>query len=491
MRVLYYNWVDYLDEENRGGGVTVYQRNLMRAEHVAGHQVTFLSSGISYDLPARGPRWEAIRHGPVRPRERRYEIINSGVLSPGHHAFGDPAQLDHAATERAICDFIASTGPYDVIHFNNLEGVPANVLAAIRNQWPDVRLILSLHNYYPFCPQVNLWRDETDTCTDFEAGQGCVSCLDQRHDPRLIRLANGLSYRMKRLGLRPGTWAFDTAFWWALRLGKRASLLAGSMTSGRGRKAPTLEKGRAKAADFAARRDRMVALINANCDRVLCVSDAVRQLAQHYGITPDILQTSYIGTREAALFSETAPRVFPQAGDGTLTLAYLGYMRRDKGFFFLLKALEDLPDAVLARLRVTVAARKTDEGDAMARLHALGDRLAGLYHADGYSHDDLTRLLSGVDVGVIPVLWHDNLPQVAIEMHARHIPLLCSDMGGAKELGRCADMTFPAHDQAALQACISALLAGEVDMDAYWKGAMVPVDMPTHLQALNAVYRGG
>lgn len=485
MRVLYYNWVDYLDEEARGGGVTVYQRNLMRAEHVAGHQVTFLASGISYDLSVQAPRWEAIRHGPVLPRERRYEIINSGVLSPGHHSFGNPAQLDHPETEAVICDFIEATGPYDVIHFNNLEGVPANVLAAIRGRWPDLRLILTLHNYYPFCSQVNLWRDETETCTDFERGQRCATCLTQRHDPRLIRLANGLAYRMKCLGMRPGTKAFDTVFWLALRVGKRIGQLvsrrrAGGAIGGPEQVAPA----------FVNRRNRMVGLINANCDRVLCVSDAVRHLARHYGISREILHTSYIGTREAALFADTAPRRFPQAGGGTLALAYLGYMRRDKGFFFLLEALEGLPDALVARLRLTVAARKSDEGHAMARLWALGERLAGLHHEDGYSHDDLDRLLAGVDVGVIPVLWHDNLPQVAIEMHARHIPLLCSDMGGAQELGRCSEMVFPAGDIAAFQARICALLDGQVDMHAYWQGAVPPVDMPTHLQDLNTAYKG-
>jgi len=31
MRVLYYNWVDYLDDEKRGGGVSVYLNNLMAA----------------------------------------------------------------------------------------------------------------------------------------------------------------------------------------------------------------------------------------------------------------------------------------------------------------------------------------------------------------------------------------------------------------------------------------------------------------------------
>ena len=30
MKVLYYNWVDYLDDENRGGGVSQYQRNILK-----------------------------------------------------------------------------------------------------------------------------------------------------------------------------------------------------------------------------------------------------------------------------------------------------------------------------------------------------------------------------------------------------------------------------------------------------------------------------
>ena len=31
MKILYYNWVDYLDAERRGGGVSVYQKNLIAA----------------------------------------------------------------------------------------------------------------------------------------------------------------------------------------------------------------------------------------------------------------------------------------------------------------------------------------------------------------------------------------------------------------------------------------------------------------------------
>lgn len=487
MRILYYNWVDYLDEENRGGGVSVYQRNLMRAQRAKGNEVTFISSGISYDLAPAPPRWEPMRHGPSEDRAHRYEIVNSGVLAPAHHAFGDPAQLDHTATEEVMCDFVAATGPYDVVHFNNLEGIPVAVFAALKARWPNMKIVLSLHNYYPFCPQVNLWREEQQTCTDFAAGQHCITCLTTQHDPRLIRLANGLARRLKLLGLQPGSWAFDTVFWWTLRLGKRAGKLLSSLAEKAAPSRP--QETAAQAHSFAQRRDRMVQVINTHCDQILCVSDAVRRLAGHYGLAEPLLCTSYIGTQEAARFGTTDIRHFPLATDGTITLAYLGYMRRDKGFFFLLNALESLPDDLCAQLRLVIAARRSDEDNAMARLDALGQKLAGLTYEDGYSHDTLDQLLASVDVGVIPVLWHDNLPQVAIEMHARHIPLLCADMGGAQELGRSDDMVFSAGSVEDFHARLTAVIGREIDFKSYWNHAMPPVEMSTHLDHLDVIYR--
>tara|TARA_R110000787_G_scaffold27435_1_gene75959 strand:- start:157 stop:1662 length:1506 start_codon:yes stop_codon:yes gene_type:complete len=489
-RILYYNWVDYLDVEERGGGVTLYQRNVMNGlKDRDDVDVAFLAAGLSYDLPARAPRWEAMRHGPRTDGDQRFELINSGVLAPAHHSFGDPAQLSHRATTDTFFDFIDQTGPYDVIHFNNLEGLPAEVLQ-IKARWPDTQVILSLHNYYPICPQVNLWFGEREACEDFEGGARCLRCLTHQHDARLLRVANGVSYRLRCLGLQPGTWTFDVAYRWILRLGGRGLRVLRWMRSRRTNAAitPVLDphKGADRAAAFAARRAGMTALINENCDHVLCVSDAVRLLAERHGIAPALTRTSYIGTRAADLFDQTVPR--PQVvGKPTLTLGYLGYMRRDKGFFFLLDALEALPANQAGRIRIVIAARSVDRAS-MARLTRLGDHLAAVIYHDGYTHDDLDAVLAQVDVGVVPVLWHDNLPQVAIEMHARHIPLLTADMGGAPELGNCADLVFAAGDPDSFAACVEKLLAGKIDMDTYWRGAMRPVAMQAHIGELLRTY---
>lgn len=481
LRVLYYNWVDYLDDEARGGGVSVYQRNLLGA--LAQHSditPTFLSSGISYDLIRRRPRWHALRSDGRSPHVGRYEIINSQVMAPAHHSFGNMSQIDAPETLEVFYKFLRETGPYDIVHFNNIEGLPVQALD-VQRIYPNAKVCLSLHNYYPLCPQVNFWQDEQNHCQSFEMGERCAGCLPiAPHEPT-IRVANAIAYHLKCLGIRPGSRNFRYAFRVAGAITRRLSKMTHLFRrSGQKRNGPF-------ATDFAKRRKSMVASINTHCDRVLCVSQAVWKIAEGHGISSDLLHLSYIGTDQAHHFETTEPRTSIVDEDGVLRLGYLGYMRRDKGFFFLLDALEAMPNAVLSKLHLVVAARRAD-ANTMARLTDLSARLSLLTYYDGYSHDTLDEMLRDVSVGVVPVLWQDNLPQVAIEMHARHIPLLCSTFGGARELGNCDEMCFPAGDQSVFQDRITNLLSGKFDPDAYWGNARVPWSMDAHIRELKALY---
>jgi len=504
MRVLIVNWVDHLDRQGRGGGVAVYQRNLVAALRARGGvEVTTLASGLVHGFRAGPPRVVPLGGA----GSGRFQMVDSGVLAPAHADFGNPAQIDHPATAAAMAEFLAATGPYDAIHFDNLEGLPASVLALGR-AWPRTRVVLTLHNYYPFCPQVNLWQDEVRACTDDRGGAACATCLPLRPDRRVIRAAYALESQAERLGLGPGTLAFDRGIHPAIRLGWRSLRALRGRPPGAPVPAPSPEPspdpstapapdGRPAAmtqagsdgAAFAARRAAMVDLINRHCDQVLCVSDRVRQIATGYGIRPDLALTCPIGTPQARAWTRTHPRPRFLADDGTLRLAYLGYMRRDKGFGFLLQALAALPRATAARLHLTVAAR-TGPPEMMAALAALAPRLASLTHHQGYGHDDLDRLLDGVDLGLVPVLWEDNLPQVAIEMHARHIPLLCSDLGGARELANCPDLVFRAGDLADFARALDRVLSGNLSPADCFHNARPPTDPDRHLAALLAHWGG-
>lgn len=477
MRVLLYHWADIADPQGRGGGVTVYQRNLVAGLLARGDvQVETLCGGLHYDLIGRTPRVVRLGDAPCP----RHALVNSGLLAPSHAQFAGGEQTRHAATEDAFGAFLARSGPWDVIHFNTLEGVPAQVLALAAAQ---ARVVVSMHNYYPFCPQVNLWHAERAHCDDFIGGARCATCLPVTPNPTVTRGLYRLSKALHPLGIGPGTRVFDRVIWRGLR-----GVLHAVRRLRRRADAPPPASA-TRGAPFAARRQAMVDLLNTHSDAVLCVSDRVRTLALGFGLDPAITHTQYIGTPQASAWQQTAPALrFPRQ-PGHLHLAYLGYMRRDKGFYFLLQALLALPPDTARRLTLTIAAQRGD-ADAMALLARAQAYLGRVIHMDGYRHDDLDRILSAVDLGVVPVLWEDNMPQVALEMHARHIPLLTSDKGGAQELALSRQFVFRAGDTRQFAARLNALLDGQVDPAPLWPTAQAPVDMETHIDSLLAVYRG-
>jgi glycosyltransferase involved in cell wall biosynthesis len=473
MRVLFVNWVDWRDAQRRGGGVAVYQRNMAAALAGSDVQPGWLAAGLAQDLRPGPARWQPRPGAPGH-----WEIVNSAVLAPGQLAWDSPAALADPGTEAAFAAFLAATGPWDAVQFDNIEGLPVSVLGVARAS--GARVVVMLHNYYPFCPQVNLWHQERQTCPGFDQGRACVTCLPGgQTGAGARRAALAVLWQAERLA-GPRAVPPARAALMAARAGVAAARALRPRTA-----APAADPtpDPEAAARFANRRATMVATLNGQAHAVLCVSDRVRAIAQQMGVNPALLHTTRIGTPEAARYSPDRPAPALTDAQGHLHLAFLGYMRADKGFFFLLDALDTLPDTVAARIRLTVAAR-TGPDTAMARLRSLKPRLAALTHVNGYTHDQLDTILHDVTLGVVPVLWEDNLPQVAIEMHLRGIPLLTTNLGGAQELGNCPDMVFQAANTKAFANKITQVFNQQPDLSAYRQNAIQPQTMNGHVQSL-------
>jgi glycosyltransferase involved in cell wall biosynthesis len=132
-------------------------------------------------------------------------------------------------------------------------------------------------------------------------------------------------------------------------------------------------------------------------------------------------------------------------------------MRFDKGFYFFLKALKKMPAGLASRLALTFAAKITDP-IAYAQIKRLAHRFDSVTFYDGYTHDQLPGILSAIDLAVVPVLWEDNLPQVAIECVASGVPILTSNRGGAQELLGRRELVFKAGSRADFYAKLQGVL---------------------------------
>lgn len=486
MKILQYNWVDYAG--GSGGGVTVYLRNLFESKLAEDHELVFLSAGQAYNALTERTYWR-----PMRPagtsNKNRYELVNSPVISPALVETKSPLfQPKYDTAVAAIIDFLKAKGPFDIIHFHNLEGFPVYALPFVREHCKGARMFFSAHNYYPLCPQVNFWDYRVnENCRDFDGGKRCQGCNLSARTERKKKMRflneyvekNRIVHSLSKNRILSG---FFLAILSPIFLMFGAVKFA--LSPGRRDKSRTPD-GRDY---YAVRREVFVKNLNECFDTILCVSNRVREIYRQYGVDAAKLRVNYIGTRHAPIFHRTDEKKGPVfKDDGRFNIAYLGYARHDKGFFFLLDALEWLPESTARKIGVIIAAAFADK-ELLDRLRDLKGRFKFVKHHQGYSHGQLDQILQYVSVGLVPSLWEDNLPQVAIEMHSRRIPLLCSDLGGARELANCEEFTFRNNDIYSFVDALEGIMSSGITHEQYMKKAMAPVAMSEHIEELTGLY---
>ena len=107
---------------------------------------------------------------------------------------------------------------------------------------------------------------------------------------------------------------------------------------------------------------------------------------------------------------------------------------------------------------------------------------------DGYVLDELPILLKDVNLGIVPVLWEDNLPQVAIEMVSCGVPVLCSSYGGASELCDSELFRFDGGNTQDLLNHITHFLHYPMDLNKYWDYHNSLKTMSDHIGELKRYY---
>lgn len=474
MKILFYYWIQYNDKNSRGGGVQVYLRNVIEGlRNKENVQIYTLSSGTAYNLSGKC----YIERLPDDQNVRRYQVVNSPMLAPSKTSFFDQKiYTTDIRLKRVLLEFINEIGGVDVIHFQSLEGLTLKCLE-IKKDLSHVRLILSLHNYQIFCPQVNLWKHNSISCDNFHGGRDCLTCLGTHPETETFKKYYLFDYYLRKMRLERYSRDLMNKAKILYRLISRDKKLKSSIAPG--------EEGIASSAnDFFYMRTQNVKMINRYVDHVLCVSNRVKQIALDMGVDQNIVVTNYIGTKFAA--KQKFSSAYPFSGK-ILTIAYMGYMRRDKGFFFLLDALDRLPEDVSKRLAVVIAAR-FDDMLAVKKINELKTKFADVRLYNGYVHSQILEITRGVHLGIVPVLWEDNLPQVAIEFKAMGIPVLASNRGGASELSGSQYFIFKSGNYQDFKNRLINIIRNPSVFGDYWDKQLPLKDMNSHIYELMGFY---
>lgn len=472
-KILIYNWIPFDEKEGKGGGVTVYTRNLIH--HLVNNtewQVYFLSSGRAYD-PFKREAFIEQTENLYGERCKSFQIVNSPVLSSANVSFPFPWKIqEDKQLKKVVRHFFEREGAFDVVHFQNLEGLSLSVLE-LKDEFKQTTFIYSLHNYYPFCPQVMLWRKKESACRQVDCGRCCVDCMPQdvyRHKVIFNQSMN--YYRIKRKNMD---------------FGKRFQKMVETCYKGyhKYRGGRSSDKRVKKLSEyFSQYRSLNVQYLNQYMDHILAVSGRVKELAVSFGVEEQKLGISYIGTEAAK--NQKGFQAYPFK-EYPFRLCYLGYMRKEKGFYFLLDAMEEMADVLAERISITFAARITDL-KAQERLERLQNKFAEITLYDGYSHEEFPEILSGVQLGIVPPLWEDNLPQVAIELKAFGIPVLSSNLGGAQELTSSEEFVFEAGNKENFLMKLKKLVEEPDRLNLYWEDAKRLVTMQEHMSELLRYY---
>ena len=370
-----------------------------------------------------------------------FALVNSPVVAPTIYSFFTnqvtSGQSSDRAVAEAIISFIRANGPYDVIHFNNLEGLPAAVLPILRHEFQDTRFVFFVHNYYPMCPQVNLWKNHSINCDGKEGGKACCSCLGNdalaNYKARASKVVSDSAISDALFGSRaePRLTFARRVIRKCLRLARGPEFL-NFLRRHTGNPLP-FEGDKERSPDhllgyFRDREENMVRIINASFDVVLCDSERVRVISLNAGMSAEKCKTCYPGT---AFYRSPLP-VHKPSNNTPLKLAFIGVANiKFKGLDFLISALEQCQEAVLSKIHFVIAAKWIYQNPRnRSRLSALSSKLSGLTVREGYSHKELGELLGDVDLGVVPHLWEDCYPQVAVEFVCNGVPVIISKSRG-------------------------------------------------------------
>ncbi|WP_286349857.1 MULTISPECIES: glycosyltransferase [Geobacter] len=128
-----------------------------------------------------------------------FEIVNSPIMHLGDQGtFPPESELGEPVSENFFREAIEEFQP-DVVHIQELAGLPFTLIDIVRGEY-SLPVVMTLHNYFPLCPTLNLFTPDESFCKTDEVKPNCSACLNKQVDTEQL-IARTLDFE-RRLWLR-------------------------------------------------------------------------------------------------------------------------------------------------------------------------------------------------------------------------------------------------------------------------------------------------
>ena len=321
---------------------------------------------------------------------RRIYLNWKRAPDPNRYLYNNPVVEQH------LRQWLVEWKP-DVVHITSCITLSASVINAAKDQ--GIPVVLTLTDFWVICPKVNLIRQDDSLCDGRTTPWECLECMFGNSG-----IYKGLTHLLPT----------DTT---------RGLVTAIS-------KQPIITRVRGIQGKMHDMEDRKSFLSNmlkrVNC--IIAPSMSLRDIIRDSGVTEPI-EVIHSGHDLSWLKARSGSRM----QNGRVRAGYIGQIVPLKGVHILVSAFINVGIHESMQLVIYGSTNKVPEymvklNDIIMEKPDLSIEFPG-----EFPHDQLGRVLSDIDVLVVPSLWTENNPRVIQEAFASKTPVIASNVGGISE----------------------------------------------------------
>ena len=384
-------------------------------EHRAGTEVLTLK--IAQDLIRRGHDVLVVTANPPdvdarrRPgeEERRYTHEGVNVVSLEEALrlkdYRFSFEYQHPHMRKRFGELIDEFRP-DIVHVLHAQNLSASVIEEAKSR--NLPVILSPTDFWWICPVVQLKRPNGAVCEGPGPGaRNCFTCYTPELMPPESEFAEAIDKRFPAVSRVSG------------KLGTRALYYAYL-----GSKYP-------QALNATARRPEALSKIANTVDAITVPTLLMKRLFAHNGIKDELIHHVPFGIDTAKLvdWCDKPP-------SDVLRIGYIGTLFEHKGVDILIRAFQSLRAPERAVLKIYGSTKQFAEYAETLIALAKSDPITrdSVHFLETFHNDDFGKVLSEIDVMVVPSRWYENTPLVMQSALTTKTPMIATDLGGMSEL---------------------------------------------------------